>query len=87
MTENRSGDAAGARNDEVERSVLAYLDGHPQAADTLQGIVKWWLPRQRYESERQRIEQALGALVTQGKLHCSALPGGDVLYARPKHIS
>ncbi|MEO7052027.1 MAG: hypothetical protein ABI128_10215 [Rhodanobacter sp.] len=84
MTENRSGDAARARDAEVEKSVLAYLDGHPQAADTLQGIVNWWLPRQRYERERQRIEQALGTLVIQGKLHRSALPGGDVLYARRK---
>lgn len=86
MTEKPSADAAGVRNAEVEDSVLAYLDGHPQAADTLQRIVKWWLPRQRYERERQRIEQALDALVIQGKLHCSALPGGDVLYARRKHI-
>jgi hypothetical protein len=82
MTENRSESAVSGEDSEVERSVLAYLDGHPQAADTLQGIVNWWLPRQRYERERRRIEQALGALVLQGKLHRSPLPGGDVLYAR-----
>ncbi len=86
MTKNRSGNVAGEEDDEVEKSVLAYLDGHPQAADTLQGIVNWWLPRQRYERDRQRIEQALGALVTQGKLHRRPLPGGDTLYARRKHI-
>lgn len=40
---------------------IAYLDGHPQATDTLQGTVNWWLPRQRHERDRQRIEQALCA--------------------------
>jgi hypothetical protein len=82
MTENRSGTSG--EDAEVEKSVLAYLDGHPQAADTLRGIVNWWLPRQRYERDRRRIEQALGALVLQGKLHGSPLPGGEVLYERRK---
>ena len=86
MTKNRNADGVDDEDAEVEKSVLAYLDGHPQAADTLQGIVNWWLPRQRYERERQRIEQALGALVIQGKLQRSPLPGGDVLYARRKPV-
>jgi hypothetical protein len=86
MTENRSGNPASGEDAEVEKSVLAYLDGHPQAADTLQGIVNWWLPRQRYERDRRRIEQALGALVLQGKLRRSPLPGGDVLYERQEGI-
>ncbi len=58
--ENRSGNPASGEDAEVENSVLAYLHGHPQAADTLRGIVNWWLPRQRYENDCQRIEQALG---------------------------
>lgn len=85
MTKNSGGDALSNEDGEVEKSVLAYLDGHPEAADTLQGIVNWWLPQQRYESDCQRIEQTLGALVARGKLQRSSLPGGEVLYARRKH--
>ncbi len=70
---------------EIERSILAYLQSHPQAADTLHGIVSWWLPRQRYESGCLRIERALGALVARGKLRRNQLPGGEVLYALYKH--
>lgn len=84
MTNNRGGDAAGDEDAEVGKSVLACLDNHPQAANTLQGIVNWWLPRQRCERDCQPIERALGALMTQGKLHCSPPPGVDGLYA-PRH--
>ena len=53
---------------EVRREVLAYLRSHPQAADTLRGIVSWWLPRQRLETGRRRIEQVLDALVSAGQI-------------------
>jgi hypothetical protein len=66
---------------EVEIAVLAYLKKHPEAADTLDGIVSWWLPQQRYETDRERIERVLSELVTHGKLRCEHLPGGAVLYA------
>ncbi|MFC5437159.1 hypothetical protein ACFPME_11365 [Rhodanobacter umsongensis] len=66
---------------EIESSVLAYLHRHPQAADTLRGIVNWWLPQQRYESGCQRIERVLSELVARGVLRRDPLPHGDVLYA------
>ncbi|MEI2455302.1 hypothetical protein ABU614_17960 [Lysobacter firmicutimachus] len=66
---------------EVEDAVLAYLAQHPDAADTLDGIVSWWLPQQRYETQRHRIEQALKQLIERGQLRCDRLPGGAVLYA------
>lgn len=46
--------------------VLAYLHAHPSAADTLDGIIQWWLPIQRYETSRDIIEKALDDLVEQG---------------------
>lgn len=70
---------------EVERSVLAYLHCHPQAADTLRGIVNWWLPQQRYEDGCRRVEKVLSGLVAKGLLHCNRLPDGEVLYALNKH--
>jgi Fe2+ or Zn2+ uptake regulation protein len=46
--------------------VLAYLSAHPSAADTLEGIVQWWLPIQRYETAKDTIQRALDDLVEQG---------------------
>lgn len=65
---------------EVEAAVLAYLHRHPDAADTLDGIVLWWLPRQRYETARERIGRVLDDLVTRGELRCERLPDGGALY-------
>lgn len=74
-------DAAAKSDDEIERSLLAYLRGHPQAADTLDGIVEWWLPLQRYETARRRVENAVEKLVSRGVLRRDSLQNGDVLYA------
>ncbi len=65
----------------VAAEVLAYLRTHPDAADTLDGIVSWWLPRQRYETERRRIERALDALATQRLVIRHRLPDGAIVYA------
>jgi len=85
MTKPRSRDAEDEGGGEIEMSVLAYLHRHPQAADTLRGIVNWWLPRQRYEIGCQRIEHVLGRLVAEGLLHRDELPDGEVLYALNDH--
>jgi hypothetical protein len=76
-----------AGRDEVASTVLTYLQHHPNAADTLDGIVCWWLPQQRYEIERQHIKRTLGEMVERGELRCDRLPDGAVLYAlnRPRH--
>lgn len=74
-------DAAAKGDDEIERSLLIYLRGHPQAADTLDGIVEWWLPLQRYETARLHIERTLEKLVIDGTLRRDLLRDGAVLYA------
>ncbi|WP_313341560.1 hypothetical protein [Stenotrophomonas sp.] len=66
---------------EVADTVLAYLRAHPEAADTLQGIVRWWLPQQRYNRESGRIEAVLMLLAERGRLQVRLLPDGQVLYA------
>ena len=81
MTKPPCAGTTASDQDEIERSVLAYLHQHPQAADTLRGIVHWWLPQQRYESGCQHIERVLDELVTRGVLRRDPLPHGDALYA------
>lgn len=46
--------------------IREYLTNHPNAADSLDGVAKWWLRRQRFEQSRSRIKQALDILETQG---------------------
>lgn len=67
---------------QVTDEILSYLRNHPDAADTLDGILNWWLPRQRYETERERIEQSLEELVAQGLVSKKVLGDGTILYMR-----
>lgn len=61
--------------------ILRYLSAHPQAADTVDGIVMWWLPRQRYEEAVDRVQRALDDLVARGLVDRITLVDGTVLYA------
>jgi hypothetical protein len=48
--------------------VLGYLDDHPTAMDTLDGIAEWWVLRQQIEIEVRRVSRVLGTLVRDGVL-------------------
>ena len=67
----------GAREN-VAEAVMRYLRHQPDAADTLEGVVKWWLPRQRYLDTRERVEAALELLVQRELVEKFAGPGGVV---------
>ena len=48
------------------QEILEYLSKHPHAADTVDGIILYWLSRQRYETAQNVIEKALDDLVKGG---------------------
>jgi hypothetical protein len=53
---------------EVACDILAYVAEHPEASDTLEGIVEWWLLRQKIEYQTRIVKEALGELVEKGLL-------------------
>lgn len=70
----------------VAQQIARYLEEHPNAADTLEGVVHWWLARQRYEDSVQTVEVALAWLVEQGLVTKQIAPGGQNVYSRaPRH--
>lgn len=44
--------------------VLAYLSEHPDAQDTLEGIVEWWLLEQKIKLMIRDVKHALANLVS-----------------------
>lgn len=66
----------------VRAGVVEYLRRNPDAADSLEGIVSWWLPASPARIETSRVERALEQLVAEGLVLKSVLVGGTVLYAR-----
>jgi hypothetical protein len=55
-------------NDEskIGNEILAYLVNHPNARDTLEGILEWWLLEQQIKFQTDRVKEALSDLVVKG---------------------
>ena len=46
--------------------ILAYLSDNPDAGDTFEGIVEWWLLNQRIKFETRNVSEAVARLVSEG---------------------
>ena len=53
----------GSSQIEIGYEILAYLIKHPNAQDTMKGIMEWWLLEQKIEHEAAKVKNALGGLV------------------------
>jgi hypothetical protein len=71
--------------DELAGEIRAYLKAHPDAADTLDGIVQWWIVHQRFLQGIRAAERALERLVGEGEVEKIQTPDGRVIFraARP----
>ena len=48
---------------QIGNEILAYLADHPNAQDTLEGIVEWWLLEREIKFQTARVKEALSELV------------------------
>jgi hypothetical protein len=51
---------------DMARAILRYLQGHPDAKDTLEGIAQWWLLKEWTERKYYQVESSLSDLVSRG---------------------
>jgi hypothetical protein len=81
----RSGaEANGRRSEDIAtavREIERYLEAHPNASDTLQGVRDWWLAGTVKRFALEDIQRALDLLVESGVIEPRSIPGG-VLYGR-----
>jgi Fe2+ or Zn2+ uptake regulation protein len=47
---------------EIQAEILGYLENHPDAADTVEGIRQWWLMNRIAEYSHDRVQTALNQL-------------------------
>ncbi len=52
----------------VAGEISDYINKRPNAAETAEGIAKWWIPRQRIEESVEVVEKALEFLVIEKKI-------------------
>ena len=75
----------GKRSESIEKRqacfyILAYLLENPNAGDTLDGIVEWWLLHQKIRFETQTVSQAVSKLVADGLIVEQKGPDSHVIY-------
>jgi hypothetical protein len=66
---------------QIACEILAYLVEHPQASDTLDGIVRWWLLEQKIRRQTAKVKEALAELVREGLVIERKAPDSSPSYA------
>ncbi|MBV2264865.1 MAG: hypothetical protein KUL79_15125 [Thauera sp.] len=65
---------------EVMAAIEAYLACHPEAADSAEGIARWWLAARGIDTDADTVTQALQRLVEFGSVRVRRTPDGRRLY-------
>jgi hypothetical protein len=60
--------------------ILAYLLDNPDAGDTFDGIVEWWLLHQRIRFETRTVSEAVAKLVADGLILEQQGPDSRIVY-------
>ena len=77
---------AGCRMDDpqqqrLQQQILAYLDAHPAAGETIDGVWQWWLGAPA-NVPQQQLEALLLQMVATGQLRAHLLPDGRQVFSR-----
>lgn len=67
--------------------ILHYLHTHPEAADSLEGAVAWWLPQEGLTVSREAVQRALDRLVELRSIARIPMADGRTLYQRADKAS
>jgi hypothetical protein len=68
----------------VIRKILFYLIKHPDAKDTIDGILKWWVPDIHRGWREEEVRQALGFLTSKGWLTARKIAASQKVYGLNK---
>lgn len=72
------------RKDEIACEILAYLADHPDAQDTLEGIVEWWLLERKIHFQIDRVKHVIEDLVRKEILIENKMSGQQCQYRASK---
>jgi hypothetical protein len=73
------------RVETIAGSIAAYWQSHPNAADSMEGIV-WWIPSLRTESS-ELLQRAMALLVERGIARVKRGIDGHAIYSRLRTLS
>ena len=76
-----------SQRSEQRTKILRYLAERPNAGDTVDGVLQWWLPLQRCVDTREMVESILEELAAEGLVVRNSLFDGVVVYSANDHRS
>ena len=82
--QDMQGDCLHGDKNEIAREILTYLADHPDAGDTLEGIMQWWLMQRRIQNQIVLVEKALNELVHDGYVKKNAYANLEARYSIKK---
>ena len=65
----------------IAADIERYLAAHPLAADTVDGVQRWWLSDAVRDASVAEVEQALQALEQRGVVTRRVVFGGSVMFS------
>jgi hypothetical protein len=73
--------SGGQKNEsDIAYHILAYLHANPEAQDTLEGIVEWWLLDQKIRQQTETVKKALADLAARGLIVARTGKDSRVVY-------
>ena len=71
--------------DMVAEQIARYLESRPNAVDSLDGIVHWWLLKQKIEESSEVVQTAVDALVDEGVVE-KIERNGKIFYTSTRQV-
>jgi hypothetical protein len=65
---------------QTSNEILSYLEEHPRAADSITGVLAFWVHAGAHHGSLAIVEQSLDRLTAMGRVIQEALPDGQILY-------
>jgi hypothetical protein len=69
------------RVEAVATAIMEHLQGHPLAADSADGVARWWLGPAFADVTTAQVEMALEGLVARHAMRRLSLMDGTILYS------
>ncbi len=77
---------AGDRASKIASEIERYFELHPEAADSVEGIRRWWLTFPFTEESLETVKAALAYLEEAGNVVKRRVEGGTVVYSRKRGL-
>lgn len=74
------------KREKISEMILSYLQRYPDAGDTLEGIMKWWIGFEKIESSIQDVVDVLENLIQQREISMHNTVDGTTIYKVNKHM-